>query len=368
MIDSAALKQLTITRVRVMLREPEIIFWVFAFPVLLAMAIGVAFTDPAPEQLRVAVEEGSAAEAHLQALEGREDLQVRLLAPADADDALRRGEVALILGNPRPGDADGPSPEVDAPPDPVGPDPAGVLALRYDPTRPEGRTARILVDQAIQEAAGAVRPVTIRSQEVEQSGHRYIDWLIPGIIGFNLMSTGMWGVGFYITRSRQNLQLKRLVATPMPRSHFLLSQILARFVFLVVEVPLVIVFAWLAFDVPMEGSPLALAAVVLLGAACFSGFGLLASSRVRTTEGVSGIINAIVMPMVVLCGVFFSPARFPDALQPLIQILPLTALNDALRAIYNEGLPLTAAAGDLALLVLWTGLTFALALRWFRWQ
>jgi len=359
MIDPAALKQLTLTRVRVMLREPEIIFWVFAFPVLLAMAIGVAFTDPAPDQLRVAVEEGSAAAAHLEALEGREDLQVQLLAPSDADGALRRGEVALVLGSLRPDGAGDTQPEID---------PARLLVFRYDPTRPEGRTARIVADQAIQEAAGATRPVTIRTQEVEQTGRRYIDWLIPGIIGFNLMSTGMWGVGFYITRSRQNLQLKRLVATPMPRSHFLLSQILARFAFLVVEVPLVILFAWLAFDVPMDGSPLALAVVVLLGAACFSGFGLLASSRVRTTEGVSGIINAIVMPMVVLCGVFFSPARFPDALQPLIQILPLTALNDALRAIYNEGLPLAATAGDLALLVAWTGLTFGLALRWFRWQ
>jgi len=352
MTELPALRQLTITRVRVMLREPEIIFWVFAFPVLLAMGIGVAFTDPAPEQLRVAVEEGSPGQVHLQALQDRDDLQVQLLAPPDADDALRRGEVALVLGSLRPEEAGS----------------REVLVFRYDPARPEGRTARILADQAIQEAAGAPRPVTIRSQEVEQRGHRYIDWLIPGIIGFNLMSTGMWGVGFYITRSRQNLQLKRLVATPMPRSHFLLSQILARFAFLVVEVPMVILFAWLVFDVPMEGNPLALVGVVLLGAACFSGFGLLASSRVRTTEGVSGIINAIIMPMVVLCGVFFSPARFPDSLQPLIGILPLTALNDALRAVYNEGLPLTAVGGDLVLLAGWTGLTFALALRWFRWQ
>jgi ABC-2 type transport system permease protein len=343
--DLRALRQLTLTRVRVMLREPEIIFWVFLFPVLLAIGIGIAFSDPAPEQIRVAVEADSPALSYLEALEELEEVEVRILSPPEAAEALRRGEVALVVGN---GDQG--------------------VTFRYDPTRPEGRTARLLADRTIQEAAGAGRPVAIRHEEVDQRGHRYIDWLIPGIIGFNLMSTGMWGVGFYVTRSRQNLQLKRLVATPMPRGYFLLSQILARFFFLMVEVPLVIFFAWLVFGVPMVGNPVALTAVVLLGAACFSGFGLLASSRVRTTEGVSGIINVIIMPMVVLCGVFFSPARFPDAMQPLIQILPLTALNDALRAVYNDGLPLAATAGDLALLAGWTALTFILALRWFRWQ
>ncbi len=345
MSDPGALRQLTVTRVRVMLREPEIIFWVFAFPIFLAMGLGLAFSDPTPDVLVVGVEAGSEAERYLAHMPARDELRFQILPADETVDALRRGEVALVLS----GDD-------------------GAVPFLFDPTRADGRTARALADGALQEAGGGTRPVTVRSQEVEQQGHRYIDWLIPGIIGFNLMSTGLWGVGFYVTQSRQNLQLKRLVATPMPRGYFLLAQILARFFFLIGEVPLLVLFAWLAFDVQLEGSPVALAVVVLVGAACFSGLGLLACSRARTTEGVSGIINVIIMPMVVLSGVFFSPTRFPDALQPLIQILPLTALNNALRKVYNDGLPLSATLGDLALLLVWTLLAFFMALRFFRWK
>ncbi|TVP56422.1 MAG: ABC transporter permease [Gemmatimonadales bacterium] len=343
--DLRSLGQLTLSRLRVMLREPEIIFWVFAFPLLLAIGLGVAFSDPMPDTPRVAIESGSGGERFIDALRADPEIEIRILGVEEASDALRRGEVSLVIA----GDET-------------------TLQFRYDPTRAEARTARLAAERSIQREAGGPAPVTIRPQEVEQLGHRYIDWLIPGIIGFNLMSTGLWGIGFYITQSRQNRQLKRLIATPMPRGHFLLAQILARFVFLIGEIPLLILAAWLLFDVPMAGGIVSLAVVVLIGAASFCGLGLLASSRTRTTEGASGIINAIVMPMVVLCGVFFSTARFPDAMQPLIRILPLTPLNDALRAVYNDGLAFTAVAGELALLATWGIVAFVLALRWFRWQ
>lgn len=330
-----------------MLREPEVLFWVFVFPVILALGLGVAFADPGTGELRVVVERGSTVEAHVEALASREEFAVEVMDVREAEDALRRGEAILTLGD---------SDEDD-----------GVL-VRFDPTRPEARTARRLVDAALQEAAGAPRPVSIRAREVRQRGHRYIDWLIPGLIGLNLMSTGLWSVAFYVTQSRQNRQLRRLVATPMPRSHFLLAQVLARFAFLVAEIPVLVVFAWLVFDVQVEGSLTALAVISVLGAACFTGFGLLAATRARTTEGVSGIINVIIMPMVVLSGVFFSPARFPDELQPVIGILPLTAVNDALRAVYNDGLGLASTSGELLLIAAWTAATFLVALLLFRWQ
>ncbi|TVR58857.1 MAG: ABC transporter permease [Gemmatimonadales bacterium] len=345
MTDLRSLVQLTLIRIRVMLREPEIIFWVFAFPILLAVGIGLAFSDPSPDQVEVVVVESPDAPRHAGLLEGREGMTVRILPEGEAVDALRRGEAAVLVRRLGTG-----------------------VELQVDPARAEGRTGRILVDQALQEGAGAARPVEVGVREVEQRGQRYIDWLIPGIIGFNLMSTGLWGVGFYITQSRQNRQLKRLVATPMPRGHFLLAQILARFFFLVVEVPVLLLLAWWIFDVQLEGNPVALTAVVILGAACFSGLGLLVCSRVRTTEAVSGLINVLVMPMVVLSGVFFSTTRFPDAVQPLVAILPLTALNDALRHVYNDGLPLHQAAPELGILVAWTVGSFFLALRLFRWQ
>lgn len=363
MSDFAALKELIRVRVLVMLREPEIIFWVFVFPVVLAIGLGVAFADPAPEVLRVAVERDTPAEAYAEALDAHPELAAAVLDARDADDALRRGEVALVVTGGVRGPAAGTA-------EPAGPAAAGdgEIVLRFDPSRPEGRTARLLVDATLQQVAGAPRPVAVREEEVRQRGRRYIDWLIPGLIGFNLMSTGLWAVGFYVTQARQTRQLKRLVATPMRRSHFLFSQVLARFLFLVVEVPLLVVAAWLIFGVTIEGSPLALAVIILLGAACFSGFGLLASSRVRTTEGISGIINVILMPMLILSGVFFSPTRFPDGAQPFIQALPLTALNDALRAVYNDGLGLAAVVPELLIMAAWSVAVFLLALRWFRWQ
>ncbi|HEV2150568.1 MAG TPA: ABC transporter permease, partial [Longimicrobiaceae bacterium] len=242
------------------------------------------------------------------------------------------------------------------------------LAVRYDPARGESRSARLLAQRAVQGSAGGAPPVPWVERQERQPGSRYIDWVIPGIIGLNLMSTGLWGIGFGVVQMRQKHQLKRLVATPMRKRDYLLAQILARLSFLALEVPPIILFAWLAFEVRVAGSLLAVAAVVLLGTMAFAGLGLLAASRARTIEGVSGLLNLAMLPMFVLSGVFFPSSRYPDAMQPLVQALPLTALNDALRTVYNDGLPLWTAAGDLAILAAWMVGSFLLALRWFRWQ
>jgi ABC-2 type transport system permease protein len=309
----------------------------------MALGLGLAFGEGREERSHVAVEVGSVAEAHLPALAASPELEVRVLEAGEAERALRQGEVAVVLG----GEA--------------------ALVSRFDPTRPESRLARLVVERALAEAAGVAPAVPMEERPERRRGARYIDWVIPGLIGLNLMSTGLWGIGFGIVYMRQKKQLKRLVATPMRRGDFLLSQILARLAFLVLEVPPIVLFAWLVFDVRVEGSLLALTAVLLLGTVCFAGIGLLASTRARTIEGVSGIMNVIMLPMFILSGVFFSARRFPDAMQPLIQALPLTALNDALRAVYNEGLPLTAVPAELAILGAWTLVSTLLALRLFRW-
>jgi ABC-type multidrug transport system permease subunit len=167
---------------------------------------------------------------------------------------------------------------------------------------------------------------------------------------------------------RQKKQLKRLVSTPMRRGDFLMAQMAARVCFLLLEVPPLLLFAWLAFGVKPQGSMLLLCALIFLGALTFAGIGLLAASRARTIEGVSGVLNVVMLPMFVLSGVFFSSARYPAALQPFIQALPLTALNDALRAVYNEGQGIAAVAPEVAILLAWTAGSFVLALRVFRWQ
>jgi ABC-2 type transport system permease protein len=338
-----AIVQLALLRVRTFLREPEALFWTFGFPILMAIGLGLAFGDGQEEQSYVGVVRGSTAEAHLETLELSPDLSVQLLTAEEAERSLRQGEVAVILSG------------------------HDELVSSYDPTRPDSRTARLAVDRVLQDAAGATRPLVVTERPQRQRGSRYIDWVVPGLIGLNLMSTGLWGIGFGIVNMRQKKQLKRLSATPMRRGDFLISQILARLAFLALEVPPIVLFAWLVFDVRIEGSLLAVAVVVLLGTIAFAALGLLAATRARTVEGVSGIMNVIMLPMFILSGVFFSSRRFPDAMQPFIQALPLTALNDALRAVYNDGLPLTAVPLQLAILVAWTVGSTVLALRLFRW-
>jgi ABC-2 type transport system permease protein len=204
--------------------------------------------------------------------------------------------------------------------------------------------------------------------EVREPGGRYIDFLIPGIVGMNIMSGGLWGVGFNLVDMRIKRLLKRLVAAPMRRPDFLAAHLAMRLVFMVIEVSFVLTFGHLAFGVPVRGSLPAVFAVGALGALCFGGLGLLVGSRARRMETVTGLMNVVMMPMFVLSGIFFSADRFPDVLQPLIRILPLTALNDALRAVVLEGTSLMALPLPLGILFLWTILTFAIGLRLFRWN
>ncbi len=332
------------TRVRSFLREPEALFWTFGFPLLMAVGLGLAFRGEGTEAARIAVERGSAGERFLGALQATAEIDLRLLTPAEAERALRQGDVALVVSG------------------------ADALTYRYDPARSESQAARLLTDRAVQTAAGGTQPVRVTEDRERVPGSRYIDWVIPGLIGLNLLSTGMWGVGFNIVQMRQKKQLKRLVATPMRRRDFLLSQILARLVFILLEVPPLVLFAWLAFGVRVEGSLLALSAIVFLGAITFSGLGLLAAARARTIEGVSGILNLVMLPMFVLSGVFFAASRYPDAMQPVIQALPLTAFNDALRAVYGGATSLAGLGPEVLILLAWTVGSFVIALRAFRWQ
>jgi len=341
----SAIRQLALLRIRSFIREPEALFWTFGFPILLTLGLGLAFREvPVPSPLPIALVEGSAAERYREALDRAPEVRLIVLGAVEAEIALRRGEVPLVLAG-----SDG-------------------LVFRFDSARAESREARLLVDRIVQTDAGGTRPVSVQEDPERLPGGRYIDWLVPGLIGLNLMSTGMWAIGFGIVFMRQKKQLKRLLATPMRRGDFLLGNILARLGFLVLEIPPIVLFAWLVFGVEVTGSLFALLVLVVLGAFTFAGLGLLASSRARTVEGVSGINNLIMLPMFVLSGVFFSSSRFPEQMQPIIGILPLTALNDGLRAIYNDGAGLTSIPFEVGILAAWTGATFSLALWLFRWQ
>ncbi|HET9529182.1 MAG TPA: ABC transporter permease, partial [Blastocatellia bacterium] len=339
---------------------PEAVFWVFVFPVLLAFALGIAFRNTAPDPTPVAIEVSgpgdSAAIEIIEKLTGSADVKAMRLSPEEAAQALRTGKVDIVV---RARDAgQGESQTAGAP----------EFDYRYDPTRPESRAARLVVDDALQRAFGRADVAKVREETVVEPGARYIDFLVPGLVGLNLMGSGMWGLGFAVVQARTRKLLKRLAATPMRRSHYLLSFMLSRLVFLVLEVAAVVVFAWLVFDVRVHGSLVALAVVSLIGAMSFAGLGLLVAARPKTIEGVSGLMNFVMLPMWLLSGTFFSAARFPDLLQPFIKALPLTALNDSLRAVMNEGAPFVTVWPEVGVLVAWGLISFALALRLFRWQ
>ena len=340
----SALWQLTLGRVREYLREPEALFWAFAFPAILTLGLGIAFRAPSGAVVHVGVEDGPGAGAIVSAFESRAGFTVERVASGAIETALRDGRVDIVV---RPG----------MPP-----------TYRYDPARAESRLARLAADDALERAAGREDRWTPVEQADEVPGSRYIDWLVPGLLGLNVMSTGLWSIGASIVGTRNRKLLKRLVATPMRRRDYLAAQILARLAFLVPEAVVFLAFARLAFGVTNQGSYLACAALLLLGGMSFSGLGLLIASRARTIEAVSGLLNVVMLPLWLLSGVFFPTSQFPVAMQPIIKGIPLTAFNDALRAVMLDGRPLSAVPLEMGILAVWGLVSFALALRLFRWQ
>lgn len=349
-MSAVSLRELVLVRFKEYYREPEAIFWSFVFPIILAIGLGIAFRDRPPEAVPVGLVTNAAASvssdslaAHLQRGGG---MTVTRVASEDGGrELLRTGRVALLV---------------------VPNDSAVTYVL--DATRPEARLARLLADDRLQRGAGRADPVAIGERQVREPGSRYIDFLIPGLLGMNIMGGGMWGIGFSIVDARRKHLLKRLVATPMSRLEYLLSFVLSRLVFLVLEMAVVLGFAMLAFDVPVRGSIVQLGAIALVASLSFAALALLVVSRARTIEAASGLMNVAMLPQWVLSGVFFSSANFPDAAQPLIRALPLTATIDAFRATMLQGADLAAVTPQLLVLTAWMIVSLALAVRMFRWR
>ena len=342
-----SLVQLTLVRYKEFVREPEAVFWVFVFPILLAAGLGIAFRNRPAGRQHVAVVASAPGASAVAAELGRDSsLAVELLDDSAAALALRTGRVAIV----------------------VNPHGADSVTYRYDDTRSEALAARLITDDALQRASGRRDPVAVAESHVRERGSRYIDFVIPGLLGMNLMGSGIWGLGFAIVDARRKKLLKRLIATPMPRAEYLASFLLSRLSWLLLEVITLLGFGALVFGVPLRGSLPTLALICLVGALTFGAIGLLIASRARTVEGASGLMNLVMLPMWVFSGVFFSAANFPKTMQPFIQALPLTAVNDALRANMLQGAGLGAVAGELGIALLWLVACFALALALFRWK
>jgi ABC transporter DrrB family efflux protein len=343
-----SMAQLTLVRFREFIREPEAVFWTFIFPVLLAAGLGIAFRQRGPDKVQIGVVGTAANSAALgEILKKDSTLVVQIFDDSAAALALRTGKVAILVA---------PASAKDS------------VRYVYDRGRSDAVNARVLVDRAVQVGAGRVDPVRVSDTYVTEPGSRYIDFLIPGLLGMNLMGGSIWGIAFTIVTARNKKLLKRLMATPMSRSQYLLSFLASRLVFLILEVVTLLGFGYWAFGVPLRGSVITLFLIALVGAVSFGGLGLLAASRARTTEAVSGIANFIMLPMWIFSGVFFSSANFPQAVQPFVKALPLTAVNDALRANMLEGASLASLTPQLLVIIAWGLVTFFAALKLFRWR
>lgn len=340
------LSQLILARIKEFYREPMAIFWVYGFPLLMALALGIAFRENPVEEISVdLIGDGDVAKLAAK-LRADERFKVKLPKEDEWKRRLQSGKTDLVI-------------EV------LGGSSKEQLRYWNQPHRPESRLAQYAVEILLFRDADAPRPEV---KHLQQAGSRYIDWFLPGLLGVNLMGGGLWGVGFVIVDMRVRKLLKRFLATPMRRSDFMLAIMISRLLFTIGDVILLIVFGYFVFGVRCQGSYLDLAAAVLLGSAAFAGVGLLVACRAKTIETVSGLMNLVMLPMWVCSGVFFSAERFPDWMQPLVNALPLTALNQLLRGVMLDARSLATMWPQLLVLVLWGSVSFAIALKVFRWR
>lgn len=338
------LAELIKARLREFLREPGYVFWVFGFPLLMALGLGLAFREKAPEPPRIAVTEQVAAET-ARVLLHSERVKAERLTRAEAERSLARTKLDLIVDQPN-----------------------ERLTFKLDAGQEKGQLARAITEDVLERAAGRRDVLQVQQEQVSEKGSRYVDFLLPGLIGLNLMGSSMWGIGFNLVLARKRKLLRRYAVTPMRRSHFLLSYFFSRSLFLVLELAVLIGFGKLVFGTEIQGSLAALLAASVLGASAFAAIGFLIGARLSSTEVAGGWMNFVQLPMWLLSGSFFSYERFPEWLQLPIQLLPLTAANDAVRRVYNEAATLPGIGFELVVLTAWSLLGFAIALKIFRWQ
>lgn len=323
-------------RLRELWREPAALFWVYAFPVIVLIALGLAFRDRPLQYVTIAVT--TQEQARLLAANQWLAVQVKPLAEALA--CLRRQEVALVM--------DGSS----HPP-----------RVWHDPQRPDGVLARALLERALTGDSGAV----VADQPLPGPGWRYVDFLTPGLVALGLMGGGLAGVGFVLVDLRRRGLLKRFLASPIGRPHILLAILLSRLIFLLPEVALLLSVSYFLFGVIWQGSTMALLTAVAVGASVFMGLGFLLAARIEALEAISGWISVLMLVQWILCGVFFPTNVYPEWLQPWLEWLPLTPVVTGLRAVFMEPNPWKLLAPELFRMALWTSGTLVAGLMLFSW-
>ena len=367
--------QLTSTLFREIIREPGVLFWGILFPILMSLGLGLAFTKKTDVLRKIAVIRaneistrdtsilnrflGEKCEKNLHEVNNNYQWKftltddklgnsIFLFYEMDWDSAmvqLKRGTVNLLIQGR-----------------------SGPLEYHFDPMNPDAELTYLKISSLIGDGEllpvksnAEIRPLTI-------SGTRYIDFLVPGLITMGVMMSCMWGISYGLIEKRSKKLLRRLVATPMKKSHFLIALITVRITMNFVESTALFLFALFAFKITIQGDISALIIMFLAGNIAFAGLAVLISSHTSNTEVGNGLINAVVMPMMVLSGIFFSYHNFPDWSIPVIQKFPLTMLTDGIRSIFNEGAGYHEVAMPILILTATGVIFFSAGLKIFKWH
>ncbi len=359
------------------IREPGVIFWGIIFPILMSLGLGLAFTKKKTEVVRkVAVinEQTATIPGDSLPLFSFLERKCEINKAKDSDDykwkyvirddklgnsvflfyetgwndamvELKRGTVNCILS-----------------------DDGNMPVFHFDPMNSDAELTYLKLNGVIgkESATESVRNTEIRPLTV--TGTRYIDFLVPGLITMGVMMSSMWGISYGLIEKRSKKLLRRLVATPMKKSHFLISLITVRIAMNLIEAATLLIFALIAFDMMVQGSFTALLLMFLAGNIAFSGIAIFVSSHTANTEVGNGLINFVVMPMMVLSGIFFSYHNFPEWSISVIRVLPLTMLTDGIRSIFNEGAGLREVALPLTILTGTGVVFFGAGLKIFKWS
>lgn len=361
--------QLTRAHLMEIVREPGVLFWGIVFPIFMSLGLGIAFMQKQDTTRKVAMIAGDQkmladsvlkSYATIDTKSRSDSVAYTLVLKNDqlgsttylfyrmswnmAEVALKQGKINFIIDEEK-----------------------GKTVFRFDPLNPDAQLVYLKLEPVFGggksvavENTESIRPLTV-------TGTRYIDFLIPGLLAMGIMMSTMWGLSYGIIEKRSKKLLRRMVATSMNKSYFLISFMLVRMLMNFVEAVLLIIFASLAFHITIQGSIPALLAIFVAGNIGFAGLAFFISCRTAKTEIGNGLINVIVMPMMLLSGVFFSYHNFPDALIPFLQKLPLTLVADGMRSIFIEGAGMLQIAFPVAILTIGGSIFFLLGLKFFRW-
>ncbi|TFG97828.1 MAG: ABC transporter permease [Calditrichales bacterium] len=371
------LTQLVLAHFREIIREPGVIFWGIVFPILMALGLGIAFTKKADVVHHVAIIEVNdktvSSDVYPSAIQdflrnygtrvgaGTDSAEIYQLLLTDeklgdtkflfrktswpeAIILLKRGNLSIVLENKK-----------------------GQVAYHFDPLNPEGQLTFLKLSRIINSGISNLTTIKADIEPLTVSGTRYIDFLIPGLIAMGVMMSSLWGISYNIIEKRSKKLLRRMIATPMRRSYFLLALISVRITLNFIESVLLFIFAWLVFDITIQGNIAALIGIFIAGNISFAGIAIFVSSHTANTEIGNGLINVVVMPMMVLSGIFFSYHNFPEWAIPYIKKFPLTMLADGIRSIFIEGAGYAEVALPFFILMTIGIVFFAVGLKIFKW-